>query len=72
MQDSTESPRSILKEYADTLIADTQASTRQERDEVADDLIEITGKMEAQGEEIAQLIYDLLGQSQGSQSSMPG
>ena len=66
MPDSAESPRDILKEYADTLIANAQASTQEERDEVADDLIEITGKMEAHGEEIAQLIYELLGRSEGS------
>ena len=66
MLDETESPRSILKEYADTLIVNAQASTQQERDEVADDLIEITGKMEAHGEEIAQLIYELLEQSHDS------
>ena len=64
MQNSAENPRDILKEYADTLIVNAQATTRQERDEVADDLIEITGKMEAHGEEIAQLIHALLGQSQ--------
>ena len=62
MPDSAEIPRAILKsEYADTLVANAQASTQQERDEVADDLIEITGKMEAHGEEIARLIYELLG-----------
>ena len=66
MQNSAENPRDILKEYADTLIINAQASAQQERDEVADDLIEITGKMEAHGEEIAQLIYELLEQSQGS------
>ena len=66
MPDSAENPRDILKEYADTLIANAQASTQAELDEVADDLIEITGKMEARGQEIAQLIYELLGQDQGS------
>ena len=66
MQNSTANPRDILKEYADILVVNSQSSTQQERDEVADDLIEITGKMEAHGEEIAQLIYELLGQSQGS------
>lgn len=45
MSSLSESPRSILKEYADTLIVNAQASAQQERDEVADDLIEITGKM---------------------------
>lgn len=62
MQNSADNPRDILKEYADILIVNAQASTQQERDEVADDLIEITGKMEAHGKEIAQLIYELLGQ----------
>ena len=66
MTDNDESARSILKEYADTLVANSQASTQEERDEVADDLIEITGKMEAHGEEIAQAIYELLEGSQGS------
>ena len=66
MPNSAENPIDILKEYADTLVVNAQASTQEERDEVADDLIEITGKMEAHGEEIAQLIYELLAQSQGS------
>ena len=66
MPDSAENPRAILKEYADTLIANAQASNQEELDEVADNLIEITGQMEAHGEEIAQLIYELLAQSQGS------
>ena len=60
MPDITEIPRAVLKEYADTLIANAQAVTREEQDEVADDLIEITGKMEAHGKEIAELIYELL------------
>lgn len=66
MSSLSESPRSILKEYADALIINAQASTQQERDEVADELIYVTGKMEAHGEEIAQLLYELLRQSQGS------
>ena len=61
MPDSAENPRDILKEYADTLIANAQASTQEERDEVADDLIEITGKIEAHGKKVAELIYELLG-----------
>ena len=60
MPDSAQNPRDMLKEYADTLIANAQASTQEELDEVADDLIEITGKMEARGQEIAQVIYELL------------
>ncbi len=64
MPDATESPRAMLKEYADTLIANVQAVTQEERDEVADDLIEINGKMEAHGKEIAELIYELLEHSQ--------
>ena len=45
MPDSAQNPRDMLKEYADTLIANAQASTQEELDEVADDLIEITGKI---------------------------
>ena len=66
MPDSAENPRDILKEYADTLIANAQASTQEELDEVADDLIEVTGQMEAHGKEVAELIYELLEQRQGS------
>ena len=62
MDDMTESPRSMLKEYAETLIANSQASTQKEQDEVADALIDITGKMEAHGKEIAQTIHELLGE----------
>ena len=50
MPETTESPRAMLKEYADTLVANAQAATEEERDEIADDLIEITGKMEASRE----------------------
>lgn len=60
MPEVTESPRVMLKEYADTLMANIQAVTPEEKDEVADDLIEINGKMEAHGKEIAELIYELL------------
>ena len=66
MTDSTETPRDILKKYADTLIANSQASTQEELDEAADELIYVTGEMEAHGKEIAQLIYELL---EGSRSS---
>ena len=65
MPETTESPRAMLKEYADTLVANAQAATEEERDEIADDLIEITGRMEAHGKEIAQLVYELLEQSAG-------
>ena len=60
MPEVKENPRAMLKEYADTLIANIQAVTQEEKDEVADDLIEINGKMEAHGKEIAELIYELL------------
>ena len=60
MPDSTESSRAMLREYADTLIANAQAVTQEERDEVADELIEIVGKIEAHGKEVAELIYKLL------------
>ena len=60
MPDITETPRAVLKEYADKLIVNAHAVTQEEQDEVADDLIEIIGKMEACGKEIAELIYELL------------
>lgn len=60
MTEVTENPRAMLKEYADTLIANIKAVTQEEKDEAADNLIEINGKMEAHGEEIAELIYELL------------
>ena len=66
MPETTESPRAMLKEYADALVANAQAATEEERDEIADDLIEISGKMEAHGKEIAQLVYELLEQTTGS------
>ena len=60
MTSNGESARSIPKEYADTLIANSRASTQEELGEVADCLIEVTGEMEARGQEIAKLIYELL------------
>ena len=60
MTEVKETPRAILKEYADTLIANIKAVTQEEKDQAADNLIEINGKMEAHGEEIAELIYELL------------
>ncbi len=60
MTDTVETPRDILKKYADTLIANSQASTQEELDEAADELIYVTGEMEARGKEMAQLIHELL------------
>ena len=60
MPDTTETPRDILKKYADTLMATAQAPTEDEKYEIADELIEIVGGIEARGEEVAQLIYKLL------------
>ncbi len=60
MTGTKESARAMLKEYADTLVANVRATTQEERDEVADDLIEINGKMEANGAAVAELIYELL------------
>lgn len=60
MTGTKESARAMLKEYADTLVANVRAATQEERDEVADDLIEINGKMEAHGTAVAELIYELL------------
>ena len=68
MDDMTESPRSLLKEYAETLIANSKASTQKELDEVADELIYITGKLEAHGQAIAQTIHDLLGDGGGPEA----
>ena len=52
--------RAMLKEYADTLIANAQAANDDEQGEIADDLIDIEGRMEAHGTEIAELIHELL------------
>lgn len=60
MTDTAETSRDILKRYADTLIANVQASTQEELDEAADDLIYVTGEMEARGKDMAQLIHELL------------
>ena len=60
MPNSPETPRDILKKYADILIANAQASTKEELGEVADELIYVTEDIEKRGEEIAQLIYELL------------
>ena len=53
-------PRVILREYADALTADSQATTQEERDEAADSLIEASRSMEEHGRQIASLIYELL------------
>lgn len=63
MPESTESPRTMLKRYADTLTANAQAVTEDEKYEIADDLIEITGDIEKHGMEVSKLIYELLEQS---------
>lgn len=63
MSESTESPRTMLKRYADTLTANAQAVTEDEKYEIADDLIEITGDIEKHGMEVSKLIYELLEQS---------
>ena len=57
MSDTTENPRVILRKYADILIANVQAETEDERYEIADDLIEITSKVEAHGEEVTATNY---------------
>ena len=60
MPGNRENPRDLLREYADILMADSQAAYQQQRDEVADVLIEITRKLEENGVEVAQQIYVLL------------
>ena len=63
MSGNPESPRDLLKEYADILMADSQATDQQQRDEVADELIEITRKLEENGPEVARQIYAFLGEN---------
>ena len=53
-------PKVILREYADALTADIQATTQEEQDEAADNLIEASGRMERNGPQVARLIYVLL------------
>ena len=53
-------PKAILREYADALTADAQATTQEERDEAGDSLIEASRRMEEHGRQIADLIYELL------------
>ena len=60
---TSENARTMLKEYADTLIANARAANDEEQGEIADDLIDIEGRMEAHGMEIAELIHELLEQS---------
>lgn len=57
MPGRTGNPRAILEEYADALVANAQTATEDEQGEIANVLIEITGKMEAHGVQIAQLVY---------------
>ena len=53
-------PKVILREYADALMRNIQAATREEKDQASDDLIEASGRMEEHGQQVARLIYDLL------------
>ena len=53
-------PKVILREYADALMEDAQATTHEERDEAADSLIEASRRMEEHGRQVAGLIYELL------------
>ena len=63
MSGNQKSPSDLLMEYADILMADSQAADQQQRDEVADELIEITRKIEENGAEVARQIYALLGKN---------
>lgn len=56
-------PKVILREYADALMANIRATTREEQDQASDNLIEASGRMEEHGHQIAELIYDLLAKS---------
>ena len=60
MAENEVDPRAILREYADALTADIHATTQEEQDEAADNLIEASGRMEKNASQVARLIYDLL------------
>ena len=60
MSGSEVNPKVILREYADALMADVQATTQEERDEAGDGLIEASRRMEEHGRQVASLIYELL------------
>lgn len=53
--------RTLLKNYEDALMDYANAETDRERDKIADDLIIATGEIEEYGQEVAQLIYELIG-----------
>ncbi len=61
MTDQTENYRSLLEKYAETLMAKANAGTEEDHDKIADNLIEINGDLEEHGEQVARLIYKLLG-----------
>ena len=72
MPDASENARAMLKEYADTLIANAQATNDEEQGEIGDDLIDIEGRMEAHAMEIAELIHELLERSAEAAAHKPG
>lgn len=57
-------PREILKQYADLLVsnADYQSLSQEEQDEVSDGLLYAVGDIEAQSQEVGQLLLELLEQ----------
>ena len=61
MAEGKEGTRALLKKYADALDENAKATTDEEQDKTADDLVEITGALEERGQQAAQLIYELLG-----------
>lgn len=63
MTSAAKSPQTILTEYADVLAAYGAATSEEELNEIADDLMIVEGDMEAHGKEIAQLIHALLEQN---------
>ena len=63
MSENEVDPEVILRDYADALMANIQATTREEQDQASDNLIEASGRMEGHGHRIAGLIYDLLAKS---------
>ena len=60
MTTEKEAASTLLEKYADALVKNAEATMEEARDKTADDLIEITGAIEQHGQQVSQLIFDLL------------
>lgn len=65
MSDATESPRELIKAYAEALRALSQESTEKEEDYAIIDIREINQEMESRSAEVSAALHELL--EQGSQ-----